>query len=114
MKRKRTAAVAALAALGSVEVLADPSALDATSVTGGVAVVAVQGPTNGCSIIPPTTGGGLIINIVGTAATVAGGTSVLQPAGSIVGFQCGPLSANVKVSVNCAGGGSCTWTGFKF
>jgi len=91
---------------------ADPSALDATSVAGGVAVTAVTGPVNGCAIIPGTTA--LIVNIVGTAGTSASGTSVLQPTNAPQGFQCGPLGPHVNVSVNCSGGGACSWTGYKY
>jgi hypothetical protein len=110
MKRAVLGAVAVIASLAGA--LADPNALDATSVTGGVAVVAVRGPVSGCSIIPGTTS--LIIDLVGTAGTAAAGTSVLQPTGSVQGFLCGPLNAQAHVSVNCLGCGACTWTGYKY
>jgi hypothetical protein len=90
--------------------VAEPAALDATSVAGGVAVNAVQGPTTGCYIAPVATA--LIVDLVGTAQTSATATSVQIGIGSI--FNCGPLSARTKVSVNCLGGGACSWTGFKF
>jgi hypothetical protein len=91
---------------------AAPAALNFTSVSGGVAVKAVVGPVKGCSIIPGATS--LIIDLTTTAGTAAAGTSVLQPTGSVAGFQCGPLDAGVAVSVNCLGGGACTWTGYQY
>jgi hypothetical protein len=91
---------------------AAPAVLNFTSVSGGVAVKAVVGPVKGCAIIPAGTS--LIIDLVATAQTAASGTSVLQPTGSVTGFQCGPLDAGVAVSVNCLGGGACSWTGYQY
>jgi hypothetical protein len=82
--------------------------LQATAVTvAGTAVVAVSGPVQGCNISSSVA---LIIDQVGTAGTSASGTSQLQPAGAAP-YQCGRVAQNAKVSVNCSGGGTCSWTG---
>ena len=83
-------------------------ALQATAVTvAGTAVVAVSGPAHGCNISSSVA---LIIDQVGTAGTSASGTSQLQPAGAAP-YQCGQVAGNAKVSVNCSGGGTCSWAG---
>jgi hypothetical protein len=86
-------------------------ALEATAVvTPGTAVVALTGPARGCNISATVA---LIIDQVGTAATAASGTSQLQPANAAP-YQCGPISAGAKVSVNCSGGGTCAWAGDRW
>jgi hypothetical protein len=99
------ACLALLPALASAQ---NHGALQATAVTvAGTAVIAVNGPVHGCNI---TSSVALIIDSVGTAGTTASGTSQLQPAGAAP-YQCGQVAGNAKVSVNCSGGGTCSWTG---
>ena len=88
-----------------------PRALDITAVTvSSTAVTALTGPANGCNISSSVA---LIIDPVNVAGTSASGTSQLQGAGNSP-YQCGVLAAGVKVSVNCAGGGTCSWTGVRW
>jgi hypothetical protein len=96
-------------------VLAQPApnhrALDANAVTvAATAVTALTGPANGCNISSAV---GLIIDRVGTAGTTVAGTSQSQPAGAAP-YQCGPVPAGATVSVNCAGGGTCTFAGDRW
>lgn len=86
-------------------------ALDATAVTvSSTAVVAVAGPANGCNISSAVA---LIVDAVGTPGTSASGTSQLQPA-LAAPYQCGPIGAGVSIMVNCSGGGTCSWTGYRW
>lgn len=86
-------------------------ALDLTAVTvGGTAVVALTGPANGCNI---SSSASLIIDQVGVAGTAASGTAQLQVGGNSP-YQCGPIGPGVSVSVNCSGGGTCTWQGDRW
>jgi hypothetical protein len=86
-------------------------ALDANAVTvPGTAVTAVAGSANGCNISSTVA---LIIDQVGTAGITAAGTSQLQAAGAAP-YQCGVMASDAHVSVNCSGGGTCTWTGDRW
>jgi len=110
MKRLILAAawLALLPPLASAQV---HSALEGTAVTTpGTAVVAVKGPLKGCNISSSVA---LIIDQVGAAGTSASGTSQLQPAGAAP-YQCGELRPGSNVSVNCSGGGTCSWTGDRW
>ena len=87
-----------------------PRALDNYAVTvPNTAVVALTGPTNGCNI---TSSVALIIDTVGAAGTSGNTTSQLVPATSA--FKCVALSPGVQVSVNCSGGGTCSWWGVRW
>jgi hypothetical protein len=86
-----------------------PRALDNYAVTSG-AVTALTGPANGCNI---TSAVDLIIDLVGTAGTSTSTTSQKQPANGSP-FQCGSLGPGVKLSVNCSGGGTCSWAGYRW
>ena len=86
------------------------SPLDVYAVTvGSTPVNAVVGPAGGCNLISTVD---LIINPVAAAGTSASTTSVLLPAG--INYQCGPIAAGVNISINCSGGGTCSWTGVKW
>jgi hypothetical protein len=86
-------------------------ALDAYAVTSpGLAVTALTGPANGCNISSTT---GLIIDQVGTAGTTASGTSQLQIGGNSP-YQCAAIAPGTSVSVNCSGGGTCSWQGDRW
>ena len=88
-----------------------PRALDITAVTvSSTAVTALTGPANGCNISSSVA---LIIDPVNAAGTSASATSQLQPANASP-YQCGVLAAGVKVSVNCSGGGTCSWSGVRW
>lgn len=88
-----------------------PRALTLTAVTvGGTPVVALTGPANGCNISSSVA---LIIDLVAPAGTSPSATGQLQPAGAAP-FQCGPISKDVSVSVNCSGGGTCSWQGMRW
>lgn len=87
------------------------SALTRTAVVvSSTAVVALAGPAAGCNISSSVA---LIIDRVGTAGTTASGTSQLQPANAAP-YQCGGVANGTSVSVNCAGGGTCAWTGDRW
>lgn len=89
-----------------------PGPLDATTVSvSGTAVVAVYGPANGCNISSASID--LIIDPVNTAGTSASGTAQLQTHGNSP-YQCGPIAAGVKVTVNISGGGTGSWQGTKW
>lgn len=104
-------ALALLIAPALAQVALNPRALDATAVTvASTAVVAVAGPANGCNI---TSSVALIIDPVGTPGISASGTSQLQPANASP-YQCGPIGAGVSIRVNCSGGGTCGWAGYRW
>lgn len=87
------------------------AALTQTAViVGGTAVVAMAGPAAGCNISSSVA---LIIDRVGTAGTTPSGTSMLQPANAAP-YQCGGVANGTSVSVNCSGGGTCTFTGDRW
>jgi hypothetical protein len=104
----------ALGALLCVPAVAQflPRTLLAYSVTvSGTAVTVVAGPVNGCNI---TSTVALIIDKTGASAgTSASTTGQLQPANAAP-FQCGYLGNSASVSVNCSGGGTCSWTGDRW
>ncbi len=111
MTARKLLIAAWLALLPGVAWAQTHTALEATAVTvGGTAVTAVNGPAHGCNI---TSTVALIIDQVGTATTTVGGTSQLQPAGGAP-YQCGALLPGARVSVNCSGGGTCSWTGDRW
>ncbi len=88
-----------------------PRALDHTAVTvSGTAVTALIGPANGCNISSAVD---LIIDPVTTAVTSASGTAQKQATGGAP-YQCGPLGVGVQISVNCSGGGTCSWSGTRW
>lgn len=84
--------------------------LDFYAVTvGGTPKSAVTGPANGCQISSAVD---LIIDSVAAAGTTRATTSQLLAAGGL--FQCGPISSSIVISVNCSGGGTCSWQGVRW